>query len=68
MQRRRGRSLGGGARAAGISYSGGYEHPIEVEGAVFTPIVLSPYGGWHGGCGNEQWTRRTNRNKLSVQL
>jgi hypothetical protein len=21
--------------------------------------VLSPYGGWHGGCGNEQWTSRT---------
>jgi hypothetical protein len=19
---------------------------------------LSPYGGWHGGCGNEQWTSR----------
>jgi hypothetical protein len=46
---------------------GGYEHPIEVGGAVFTPIVLSPYayayaykistaaaaGTWHGGCGNE---------------
>ena len=38
------------------AYSGGYEHPIEVGGAVFTPLVLSPYGGWHGGCGNEQWT------------
>jgi hypothetical protein len=25
---------------------------------VFTPLVLSPYGGWHGGCGNEQWTSR----------
>jgi hypothetical protein len=36
------------------AYSGGYEHPIEVGGAVFTPLVLSPYGGWHGGCGNEQ--------------
>ena len=21
--------------------------------------MLSPYGGWHGGCGNEQWTSRT---------
>jgi hypothetical protein len=41
------------------AYSGGYEHPIEVGGAVFTPLVLSPYGGWHGGCGNEQWTSRT---------
>ena len=38
---------------------GGYEHPIEVGGAVSTPLVLSPYGGWHGGCGNEQWTSRT---------
>ena len=49
-------------KAAGLvqqAYSGGYEHPIEVGGAVFTPIVLSPYGGWHGGCGNEQWTSRT---------
>ena len=36
-----------------------YEHPIEVGGAVFTPLVLSPYGGWHGSCGNEQWTSRT---------
>jgi hypothetical protein len=26
---------------------------------VFTPLVLSPYGGWHGDCGNEQWTSRT---------
>ena len=49
-------------KAAGLvqqAYSGGYEHPIEVRlgGAVFTPLVLSPYGGWHGGCGNdEQWT------------
>ena len=44
-------------KAAGLvqqAYSGGYEHPIEVGGAVFTPLVLSPYGGWHGGCGNEQ--------------
>jgi len=49
-------------KAAGLvqqAYSGGYEHPIEVGGAVFTPLVLSPYGGWHGGCGNEQWTSRT---------
>ena len=38
------------------AYLGGYEHPIEVGGAVFTPsLVLSPFG-WHGGCGNEQWT------------
>jgi hypothetical protein len=41
------------------AYSGGYEHPIEVGGAVFTPLVLLPYSGWHGGCGNEQWTSRT---------
>ena len=26
---------------------------------MFTPNVLSPYGGWHGSCGNEQWTSRT---------
>ena len=28
------------------------------RGAVFTPLVLYTlwYGGWHGGCGNEQWT------------
>jgi hypothetical protein len=37
------------------AYSGGYEHPIEVGGAVSTPLVLSPYGGWHGGCGNEEF-------------
>ena len=33
-------------KAAGLvqqAYSGGYEHPIEVGGVVFTPIVLSPY-------------------------
>jgi hypothetical protein len=39
-------------KAAGLvqqAYSGGYEHPIEVGGAVFTPLVLSPYDGWHGG-------------------
>ena len=32
-------------KAAGLvqkAYSGGYEHPIEVGGAVFTPLVLSP--------------------------
>jgi hypothetical protein len=49
-------------KAAGLvqqAHSGGYEHPIEVGGAVFTPLVLSPFGGWHGGCGNEQWTSRT---------
>ena len=21
-------------------------------------LSLSPYGGWHDSCGNEQWTRR----------
>ena len=47
-------------KAAGLvqqAYSGGYEHPIEVGGAVSTPLVLSPYGGWHGGCGNEEFVR-----------
>jgi hypothetical protein len=58
-------------KAAGLvqqAYSGGYEHPIEVGGAVFTPLVLSPYGygGWHGGCGNEQWiSRMTHTCKLN---
>ena len=56
-------------KAAGLvqqAYSGGYEHPIEVGGAVFTSLVLSPYGGWHGGCGNEQWTSRTTHMEGTV--
>ena len=43
------------------AWSGGYKRACEVGGAVFVPMALTPYGGWHREDKDsaESWTRRT---------
>ena len=44
------------------AWSGGYKRACEVGGAVFVPMALTPYGGWHKDgkdSAEESWTRRT---------
>ena len=46
------------------AWSGGYERAraCEVGGAVFVPMAMTPYGGWHREDKDsaESWTRRTD--------
>ena len=43
------------------AWSGGYKHACEVGGAIFVPMALTPYGGWHreGKDSEESWASRT---------
>ena len=42
------------------AWSCGYKRACEVGGAIFVPMALTPYGGWHKEKGSaESWTRRT---------
>ena len=43
------------------AWSGGYKRACEVGGAVFVPMAMTPYGGWHREDKDsaESWTRRT---------
>ena len=43
------------------AWSGGYKRACEVGGAVFVPMALTPFGGWHREDKDsaESWTRRT---------
>ena len=43
------------------AWSGGYKRACEVGGAIFVPMALTPYGGWHREDKDsaESWTRRT---------
>ena len=37
------------------AWSGGYKRACEVGGAIFMPMALTPYGGWHQ---EKSWTRK----------
>ena len=39
------------------AWSGGCKKPVEMGGAIFVPVALTPYGGWHKGA--REWTSRT---------
>ena len=41
--------------------SGEYKRACEVGGAIFVPMALTPYGGWHKEDKDlaESWTRKT---------
>ena len=43
------------------AWSGGYKRACEIGGAVFVPMAMTPYGGWHREDKDlaESWTRRT---------
>ena len=50
------------------AWSGGYKRACEVGGAIFVPMALTPYGGWHREDKDsaESWTRRTTHTGDSV--
>ena len=37
----------GAATLVQQAWSGGYKRACEVGGAIFVPMALTPYGGWH---------------------
>ena len=51
----------GAATLAQQAWSGGYKRACEVGGAIFVPMALTPYGGWHKEDKDlaESWTRKT---------
>jgi hypothetical protein len=38
------------------AWSGGCKRPVEMGGAVFVVVALTPYGGWHKEA--KEWTDR----------
>jgi hypothetical protein len=38
------------------AWSGGYKRPVEMGGAIFVVVALTPYGGWHKEA--KEWTDR----------
>ena len=38
------------------AWSGGYKRPVEMGGAVFVVVALTPYRGWHKEA--KEWTDR----------
>ena len=51
----------GAATLVQQAWSGGYKRACEVGGAIFVPMALTPYGGWHQEDKDlaESWTRKT---------
>ena len=51
----------GAATLVQQAWSGGYKRACEVGGAIFVPMAVTPYGGWHKEDKDlaESWTRKT---------